>query len=136
LGGSSIRLLLDTHIWLWSLLAPERLTHRVLDALQQLGNECWLSPVSVWELLVLVEKKRLFLHTDVEKWIVEAMVRSPMQEAPLTYDVALETRRIRLPHADPADRFIAATARVFELVLVTADTRLLGVDGLATLANR
>jgi PIN domain nuclease of toxin-antitoxin system len=73
---------------------------------------------------------------DVEKWIAKAMVRSPVQEAPLTYDVALETRRIGLPHGDPADRFLAATARVFELVLVTADARLLGIDGLATLANR
>ena len=60
------------------------------------------------------------------------------REAPLTYDVALEVPKIRFSHADPADHFIAASAKVFELTLVTADPRLLELktQGIATLSNR
>jgi PIN domain nuclease of toxin-antitoxin system len=130
-----VKLLLDTHIWLWSLLAPENLTARVAKALELKANELWLSPISAWELLVLVDKKRISLNTDVAAWVSEAMRRVPFHEAPLTHEIALETRRIALPHRDPADRFLAATARVLGLTLVTADSRLLGTRGFKTLAN-
>ncbi len=131
-----MKLLLDTHIWLWSLLAPGNLTARVAQALELKANELWLSPISAWELLVLVDKKRITLNTDVATWVSEAMRRVPLHEAPLTHEIALETRRIALPHRDPADHFLAATARVLGLTLVTADARLLGARGFKTLANR
>jgi len=131
-----MRYLLDTHIWLWSLLAPEHLTRRVVRALENRENELWLSPISTWELLVLVEKDRVRLNKDVEDWVAEAMSAVPLREAPFTYEVALETRRVKLPHRDPADRFLAATARVFDLTLITSDTRLIHVKGLSVLANR
>ena len=105
-------------------------------ALENEENELWLSPISLWELLILVEKRRISLHTDVEGWIALALKQAPLREAPLTYEVALETRCVRLPHQDPADRFLAATARVFDLTLVTADARLLEMKGLRVLSNR
>jgi PIN domain nuclease of toxin-antitoxin system len=49
--------------------------------------------------------------------------------------VALESRRVGVAHGDPADRFIAATANVYELVLVTSDANLLAGKGYRTLAN-
>ena len=58
-----------------------------------------------------------------------------MREAPLTHEVALESRRIVLPHGDPADRLIAATARVLHLILVTADERLMHGTGFSVLSN-
>jgi PIN domain nuclease of toxin-antitoxin system len=131
-----MKLLLDTHIWLWSLLEPARLGRRVARALEAEDNELWLSPISVWELLILVEKGRVFLKDDVERWIARAMQAASLKEAPVTHEVAIETRRIVLPHRDPADRFIAATARVFDLTLVTADRRLLRLKGISTLPNR
>lgn len=131
-----MKLLLDTHIWLWSLLEPARLTGRVARALEDEENELWLSPISVWELLILVEKGRLSLDMPVEQWTERATKAGALKEAPVTQEVALETRKVALPHRDPADRFIAATARVFKLTLVTADQHLLGLRGLATLANR
>ena len=131
-----MNLLLDTHIWLWSLLAPENLTRRVTKALEDPGNDLWLSPISVWELVMLVEKGRVRLAKDVETWTAEAFAQIPLREAPVTYEVALETRKTSLPHGDPADRLLAATARVFELTLVTADERLAGASGASVLANR
>ena len=52
--ASRWKLLLDTHIWLWSTLEPQRLTRRVDKALRNPVNELWLSPVSVGELVVLL----------------------------------------------------------------------------------
>jgi PIN domain nuclease of toxin-antitoxin system len=59
-----------------------------------------------------------------------------MNEAPLTHEVVLESRYIDVPHGDPADRFLVATAKVLDLTLVTADQRLFGLKSCAVLANR
>ena len=131
-----MRVLLDTHIWIWSLLDPERLSGRVRSILSDPDTEIRLSPISTWELLLLIEKGRVEVEGDGEEWVSEALRRAPLLEAPLTHEVALESRRIALPHADPADRFLCATARVYDLSLVTADERLLGHEGeFATIAN-
>ena len=131
-----VRLLLDTHIWLWSLLEPGRLTKRVARAMEREGAELWLSPISIWELLILVDKGRVRLGSPPDDWVNGALKRVPFQEAPVTHEVALETRNVRLSHHDPADRFLIATARVFDLKLVTADERLIDLKAVPTLANR
>lgn len=59
-----------------------------------------------------------------------------MREAPITHEIVLESRRIDLPHEDPADRFLSATAKVLDLTLVTADERLLGAEHFKVLANK
>jgi len=64
-----MRLLLDTHIWIWSDLEPWRLTSDVTRILSDTENELWLSPISVWELIVHLEKKRITLEKDVLTWI-------------------------------------------------------------------
>lgn len=131
-----MKLLLDTHIWIWSVTEPDRLRPRVLKALADPANELWLSPISAWELLILVERGRIVLNVDAEEWISLALKTAPLREAPLTLEVALASRTVRLSHRDPADRFLAATAKVFDLTLVTADARLIGTPGISILPNR
>jgi PIN domain nuclease of toxin-antitoxin system len=131
-----VKLLLDTHIWIWSVDDKPRLKARVLHALENSANEKWLSPISLWEFMLLVEKRRVTLNLSVEEWIGQALREAPIREAPLTAEVVLATNKISLPHRDPADTFLAATALVFGLTLVTADVRLLSVKGLPSLANR
>ena len=131
-----MRLLLDTHIWLWSLLDPSRLTKRVARELEREDAELWLSPISVWELLILTDKGRVRLGAPVDEWAKEALRRVPLHEAPVTNEIALEARNVVLSHRDPADRFLVATARVFDLRLVTADERLIDLKDVSTLANR
>jgi len=58
------------------------------------------------------------------------------REAQLTHNVVAAARRLSLPHRNPADRLLAATAQVFQLTLITADARLLGLGEIATLGNR
>jgi PIN domain nuclease of toxin-antitoxin system len=131
-----VRLLLDTHIWVWSVADQAKLSARVLERIRDPLNEIWLSPISVWELILLTAKGRLGLGMDVKDWIEQALSISPLKEASLTTEVVLATTEIHLPHHDPADLFLASTARVFELTLVTADTRLLGLRVPSTLPNR
>jgi len=131
-----VKLLLDTHIWLWSTLDPRRLTHRVSKALADRANELWLSPVSVAELIVLLRKGRLTLPHDVAAWVAKTIQDLQLTEAPLTIEVALAIASINFPHGDPADHFLAATAKVFNLTLVTADEHLIHLPEIHVLANR
>lgn len=131
-----MKLLLDTHIWLWSLLDPSRLTARVRRALEHADNELWLSPVSTWEVVLLAAKKRVVFDEGVEGWVRRAQTAVPFHEALLTHDIALATRNVTLSLRDPADRFLVATARVLDLTLVTADAQLIKARAAPTLANR
>jgi PIN domain nuclease of toxin-antitoxin system len=131
-----MRLLLDTHIWLWSVLEPKRLSRRVAKALSAPDSEVWISPVSTWEILALAAKGRLALNPDPHRWIAATMTRASFREAPLTQEVVMGMRTIELPHRDPADWFLAATAKSFGLNLVTADENLIRGRGYPVLANR
>jgi PIN domain nuclease of toxin-antitoxin system len=131
-----VKLLLDTHIWIWSLVAPERLTPKVAAALTAESTEIWLSPISVWELLLLVERGRMTLEIGTEAWLDAAFSSAAIREAPINREVARRSRTVKVPHQDPADRFLAATAQVYDLTLVTDDEQLLKGRGFAKLSNR
>jgi PIN domain nuclease of toxin-antitoxin system len=128
-----LNLLLDTHIWLWSQLEPARIGRHLASELSPSVNDLWLSPVSVWEALTLMQKGRVEVKNPLA-WVERAA--DQMREAPLTQEIVRTSFALVLPHADPADRFLAATAKVLNLTLVTADRRLLGLGDIASLANR
>jgi PIN domain nuclease of toxin-antitoxin system len=128
-----LNLLLDTHIWIWSKLDPKRIGKRAAEELSRRSNELWLSPVSVWEALTLMQKGRIRVENPFV-WVERAAEQ--MREAPLTREIVSVGLALALPHADPADRFLAATAKVLKLTLITADQRLLGLGEIASLANR
>ena len=129
-----MRLLLDTHIWLWSLAEPKRLSRQVKRELGDAANELWLSPVSMWEALLLHAKGRIRLNRSLRVWVPMATMH--LREAPLTHEIVVSAQELEMAQQDPADRFLAATAEVLGLTLVTADERLLGLGKIATLANR
>jgi PIN domain nuclease of toxin-antitoxin system len=130
-----MKLLLDTHIWLWAALDEARLSSRVAAALANPSNELWLSPISLWEVLTLCQKRRLILDPNPQAWIADTLDATPMREAQITFQIAQETARVQLPHRDPADRFLVATARAYNLTLVTADESLLRARAASVLAN-
>ena len=88
--------------------------------------------------LLLAERGRIGVQRGMHPrdWVDAALSRAPMHDAPLSREVAVRSRFVRVAHEDPADRFLAATAEVHELTLVTADERLLRGKGFRTLANR
>jgi PIN domain nuclease of toxin-antitoxin system len=130
-----MRYLLDTHIWLWMLREPHKLSSLVHQTLHEPSNERYLSPISIWEVTVLLEKKRIAMHEDFAVWFARTSEDVELLEAALNWKIAHDMRYILPNHKDPADRFLAATAVAYDLTLVTADQKLIGVPGLKVLAN-
>lgn len=116
--------LLDTHIWWWYLTGSDRLSPGLQRQIETSASDCWLSPISVWELALLAERGRIRIPGAFRKWVEGAIANFPVNEAPLTQEVALVSSEIQLSYRDPADHFLAATALVYELVLMTVDQRL------------
>ena len=102
--------------------------------MNSLDTELWISPISVWETIVLAEKGRIKLNRDPQIWVKKYLRSVDFKEARMTHEIAMRSRSIQLSHQDPADRFIAATAIELDLTLATVDKRLLGLDWLSTLS--
>jgi len=120
-----VKYLLDTHVILWSAIEPERLSSSVVSLLQNEENELWFSPISIWEILVLAEKGRIQIKATPESFVRNIIEHLPLKEAMLNSEIAIESRKVKLHHQDPADRFLAATAIIYGLTMITADKRLI-----------
>jgi PIN domain nuclease of toxin-antitoxin system len=120
-------IVLDTHIWVWWVHDTPELTkqHKRLikdNEEQGLG----ISVISCWEVAKLVEYSRLTLPCPIVDWFEQALAYPGIQLLNLTPRIAVESTQ--LPgtfHRDPADQIIAATARVYDCPLITADERIL-----------
>ncbi len=133
-GIERLKLLLDTHIILWSAADPEKLSQNIADELENNSNELWYSPISVWEILLLAEKGRIRLGSDIVKSVRDIFRKIPLKEAVINQEVAIQSRFVQLPHEDPADRFLTATAVVYDLTLITADSRIISAKNVSVLA--
>lgn len=129
-----MKLLLDTHIWIWSQLEPKKVRPRTIKTLTE-ASEIWFSPITTWEILTLCRKKKLALDMDPATWFAAARASAGAREAPITEAVVAATTLVSLAHDDPADRFLAATARVYDLTLVTSDDKLLRGTGFRIFEN-
>jgi PIN domain nuclease of toxin-antitoxin system len=122
-------LLLDTHCWLWAQLGlANQLSRGALSAIRRAesGGRLRVSVISVWELGMLEQRGRISLPMDVRTWVREAFSKPGLSLAPLTPEIAIESSH--LPgdlHGDPADRILAATARILGATLLTKDRRLI-----------
>ena len=130
-----MKLLLDTHIWVWSVGRTARLSRSVARELDNPENQLWLSPISIWEAMFLHRKGRLEVPEGFSTWLTRALTSAPFHEAPLTFDVAQALSTIKLPHADPADLFLAGSAKVYGLTLVTSDRNLLRSKEISVMEN-
>lgn len=129
-----MKLLLDTHVWVWSFLDPDRLSDEAKAAISKRERELFLSPISVWETSVLARKGRLSLSPSPREWILEALRRSAPVAAPLTNGIALRSEELEgFESRDPGDRFLVATALEHDLTLVTADRAMQEFKPLTTL---
>ena len=125
-----MRVLLDTHVWLWAAGSPERLSTPVREILADPSTERFLSTVSVWEFLLLARKGRLGVKEDPVAMAKEMLQLQGMSVLPVTLDIAFDTNALEgFDRQDPGDRFIVATARVHQLILLTADHWIRGWSG-------
>jgi PIN domain nuclease of toxin-antitoxin system len=131
-----VRVLLDTHVWLWSLVAPDRLAKKIGRLLEAAKTERWISAISAWEVLVLAERGRIRLSMPAPRWIDQVLDELPFHEAPLSRRIAVRSRSIQLTNDDPADRFLVATALEHDLTFITADEKILESRACRLLAAR
>lgn len=123
------RPLLDTHAWVWWISGDPRLAVREREVLDSLSpsERPVLADISLWEVATLVERGRLELDMDLERWLAIASAPATVELARVTPAVAAEVAR--LPERfqrDPADRLIVATARVRKLSVLTRDRKISG----------
>lgn len=129
-----MRLLLDTHVWIWRLLTPERVSENAQRALGDRESALHISPISTWETLLLVRKGRLSLEPSAREWVLDALRRSALTTIPVSHTIALRSEALEgFRSADPADRFLVATAIEHDLVLVTADAAMRAFEPVQTL---
>lgn len=119
----STPLLLDTHILVWAVTEPERMSPGAREIIER-AELIYVSAVSAWEIVQLAVRGRLILDGDARRWVARAMEMVGAVPFPLTFDIAMEAAQLAYEHRDPADRFLIATARVHDLLLVTADRRI------------
>jgi len=122
-------LLLDTHIWLWYAEGDgERLrpaSVRKLDDARR-SDGLIVSAISVWEIGMHAARGRIQLAVPLRDWVEKALNVPGIRLAPLDAAVAAESTLLPgEPHADPADRFLIATARTQGIALATRDKRIL-----------
>ncbi len=128
-----MKILLDTHVWIWALTEPERLSPAARQALADNGDELALSAISVWETIMLGQRGRLQLRPDPVSWVQSALDHSPLTVLPINAAVAMKSRELaEYPGEDPADRFLVATCLVHALALITADRQIRSWPGVRT----
>lgn len=120
-------ILLDTHVWVWWVNESSMASTGMLRIIQEhQGDGLGVSIISCWEVARLVERGRLELTVPVERWIKQALAYPGVELLQLTPRIVVESTQ--LPgefHRDPADQMLVATARVYDIPLLTADSKLL-----------
>ena len=125
-----MRLLLDTHVLLWWLLADPGLSAAARAALADRKNAVFVSAVSAWEVAIKASLRRLPLPANAEALITQAAIDAGFTELPVTFVHAFGVQALPWHHRDPFDRLLVAQSRREGLALVTADRafRSYGID--------
>lgn len=119
-----MRILLDTHCWLWMQVSPERFSEAALEVVRDRGNELYLSAASVWEIAIKHGLGRLPLPEPPSEYVPSRLESSGCLALPVEHRHALATSGLPGHHRDPFDRLLVAQAQVERLRLLTADPQL------------
>ena len=119
-----MKLLLDTHVWLWMIAGHARLTDEDHAALESPENDLYLSAAAVWELAVKSAAGKLKYTGTPSVQIPIHIERSGVYPLAVTVDHAIAAADLPMHHRDPFDRMLVAQARAEEMTLATADRRL------------
>lgn len=127
-------IVLDTHVLVYDALAPSRLSARARKAIDAAFADAQIacSDVSLWEIAMLVSRKRLDPAMDARQFIDDLLCARQVRVLPITAEIAVLSQSDMFAHGDPADRLIAATALMHQARLVTSDVQLRKVKDLAT----
>lgn len=119
-----MKLLLDTHIFLWFITADPRLPTFFRDAIREPKTEVFLSVVSLWEIVIKYNLGRLPLAQPPEKYIPNERRRHQIKSLSLHENAIRELANLPALHRDPFDRIIICQALANSLTIVTVDTQI------------
>ncbi len=124
--GRGALIILDTHALIYDALTPARLSARARKAIALAAAERSLacSDISLWEIAMLIARKRLDPAMDARQFLDDVIAARDVQLLPITTQIAVLSQSDSFSHGDPADRLIAATARFYRASLVTSDAKL------------
>lgn len=125
-------IILDTCVIIFDALTPKKLTHAAQNAIARAEekNQLFCSDISLWEIAMLVKKKRLDPGIEIEAFLHHALRARGIQVLPITVEIAALSTASYYKHADPADRIIASTALYHNAALVTSDEKLRNIPEL------
>ena len=119
-----MRLLIDTHAFLWEVLDDRRLSVAAQNAWDDPANELMLSPASLWEIAIKVGRGNLQIGLPVEEFFNVEIARNRLQLLPMTVQHFARVAELPHHHGDPFDRLLVAQTLCENVPLLSADATL------------
>lgn len=120
-----MKLLLDTHIFLWFISGDNRLSVSFRDAVRNRDNDVYLRVVSIWEAIIKYQLGKLPLPESPEIYLSSQRTRHSIFSLPVDEESVAQLAKLPALHRDPFDRLLICQALQHELVIVTADTAIM-----------
>ena len=116
-----MRILVDTHCWLWMTAAPERFSLRTLKHIESPDTELYLSAASAWEIAIKYALGKLRLPERPQEYLASHLGQTRTTPLSITTDHAASVAELPAVHRDPFDRLLIAQARLERMPILTAD---------------
>lgn len=116
-----MKLLLDTHIFLWWIMNSPLLSSNAHDLIRDTGNDLFLSAASGWEIAIKAGLEKIVLPDNPISFVEEQMIINQIQSLPIELEHALHIYRLPLKHKDPFDRILVAQAQIEDLIIISND---------------
>lgn len=116
-----MRLLVDSHAWIWAVDQPAKLAGPAHSALQDPGNDLLISAGTIWEIAIKTGRNKLALSMPYRPWMTKAIADVGATVLPITVEYADVQARLPNHHRDPFDRLLVAQALVERIPVVSAD---------------
>ena len=117
-----MKVLIDTHVFLWSIASPKKLSSRARSVIESGNNQVFLSVASLWEIVIKVQVGKLSLPDHAERYLRRRIAETDIEVLPITAEHTLKLFSIPDHHRDPFDRILVAQSLEEQIAIVTADT--------------
>jgi len=119
-----MRILLDTHAFLWWIADSLRMSSRARELIVDRRNDLFLSAASAWEIAIKADLGRIVLPAPIDRFLVEQLRMNRIESLPIQFVHALHVHALPPVHRDPFDRMLVAQAQVEKLSILTADEQI------------
>ena len=128
-----MRILLDTHIFLWLIDDDKRLSDRYRQIIHNLDNEIYLSVVSIWECVIKYQIGKLYFSDSPEIYLPQQRKKHLIKTLTVDENSIAQLTKLPLLHKDPFDRLIMAQALQHDLIIMTKDKSILAYPDIQVL---